>query len=112
MSIQGSINSMIGSASHAIMAVRGYQALKGKQAAAAEKAKAQQAKKEVPAQSTPSTASPQMQAAQVAKQSAANAIEAKKAQRLDFAEYRKKVEAKVRERLDALAAGGTNGEHK
>ena len=55
MSIQGSINSMIGSASHAIGFVKGYQELKAKK-------------------------SPQAQASQTAKQSAENAVEAKRTQ--------------------------------
>lgn len=55
MSIQGSINSMIGSASHAIGFVKGYQELKTKK-------------------------SPQAQASQTAKQSAENAVEAKRTQ--------------------------------
>lgn len=88
MSIQSSINSMIGSASHAIMAVRGYQQLTAKKNAAAERAKAKQmanAKKSL--ENSTSQASPQAIAAQQAKQSAQNAINAKKVQRRSFKDY-------------------------
>lgn len=82
MSIQSSINSMIGSASHAVMAVKGYQALKEKRAA---KLDVQQ-KKKANAPTIQKT-SPQAIAAQQAKQSAQNAIEAKKVQRRSFKDY-------------------------
>lgn len=84
MSIQGSINSMIGSASHAIMAVRGYQQLTARKNAAAEKTKAKQL---ATAQKALATSSPQAMAAQQAKQSAQNAINAKKTQRRSFKDY-------------------------
>lgn len=80
MSIQGSINSMIGSASHAIMAVRGYRELTKKKAAAAKT-------KQMASQKTIGTSSPQEIAAQQAKQSAQNAVTAKKAQRRSFKDY-------------------------
>lgn len=91
MSIQGSINSMIGSASRAVVAVKGYQALKQKQVAAAAKEKAKQAASEQKqvAQKL-SSASPQKMAADKAKQSVANAVEAKQTQQRDFMEYLKK----------------------
>ena len=86
--IQSSINSMIGSASHAIMAVRGYQQLTAKKNAAAERAKAKQMEnaQNSLANSTPQT-SPQAMAAQQAKQSAQNAINAKKEQKRSFKDY-------------------------
>lgn len=83
-SIQGSINSMVGSASRAIMAVKGYQALQTKKAEQAEKA---QAKQTAQAQKQAGIASKQQLAAQRAKQSARDAIEAKKTQRRSFMEY-------------------------
>lgn len=81
--IQSSINSMIGSASHAAMVVKGYQTLREKKAAAAVKAQSK---------STPSnmqqSGSPQEIAAQRARQSVKNAIAAKKEQkRRKFSEY-------------------------
>lgn len=85
--IQSAINSMIGSASKAVMAVKGYQTLKAKQAAAAEKAKAKQA---AAAQQTKPQASVQQMAAERAKQSATDAVIAKANQRRNFMEYLKK----------------------
>ena len=73
---------MIGSASHAVMAVKGYQALRGKTAKQEQKAAA--------ASKGMKGSSPQAQAAHSARQSAANAIEAKKVQRRNFMEYLKK----------------------
>lgn len=91
MSIQSSINSMIGSASRAVVAVRGYQMLKQKQTAAAAKEKAKKAAaKQKQATQKLSTVSPQKMAADKAKQSVANAIEAKQTQQRDFMEYLKK----------------------
>lgn len=127
--IQGAINSMIGSTSHAIMAVKGYQAMKAKQAAAAEKKLAADQKKAVRA------ASVQQMAAERAKQSAADAIEAKRTQRRNFMEYLKKQSSSLgkigdltpdlqkkiaqqftpsmRKRLmDAADKEGKNGKHK
>lgn len=74
--IQGAINSMIGSASHAVRAVGAYQALKAKNDAAATKG----------AEGT----SPQAQARDRAMQSAANEQQAKSTQRRNFLEYLKK----------------------
>lgn len=74
---------MIGSASHAVMAVKGYQALLGKKTA-------QQEKQAAAASKGMKGTSPQAQAADSARQSAANAIEAKKVQRRNFMEYLKK----------------------
>lgn len=86
--IQSSINSMIGSASHAIMAVKGYQELKAKKA---EKA----AKVNQPSQSA------QAQASQVAKKNSANEVVAKKTQKRNFMEYLKK---------EPTSLGGTVGQ--
>lgn len=86
-SIQSSINSMISSGSRAVMAVKAYQTLKAKQLATAQKAEAKELAK---VQNGTGRASVQAQAAARAKQSAADAIEAKKAQRRDFMEYLKK----------------------
>lgn len=82
MSIQSSINSMIGSASHAVMAVKGYQALKNK------KVLSQTQSKNMPI--TQPTKSIQAQAAERAKQNAADEVEAKMNQRDEFMEYLKK----------------------
>lgn len=90
MSIQSSINSMIGSASHAIMAVKGYQALRNKQQAAAAKEKAKREAAQQKISQRQPAASPQQMAAQKAAQSVANAIEAQKTQRRNFMEYLKK----------------------
>lgn len=91
--IQSSINSVIGSASKAVMAVKGYQELKARKAAQAEKVAVSQNKM--------AGSSPQAQAAQTAKQSAANAIEAKKTQRRNFMEYLKN---------EPTSLGGTVGQ--
>lgn len=94
MSIQSSVNSMIGSASRAVMAVKGYQELKAKKAAGpAEKAAEPQAPK--------AGASPQAQARAKAEQSAANAIEEKKTQRRKFMDYLKQ---------EPTSLGGTVGQ--
>ncbi len=82
-SIQSAINSMIGSASHAVIAVRGYQELRAKQAAKAEKA----AQKSITKREQPQAKSVQEMAASRAKQSAENAIKAKSKQRRNFMEY-------------------------
>lgn len=85
--IQGAINSMLGSASHAVMAVRGYQAIQEKKIAAEEKKKDTEKKKTTPSP-VQTTASPQQMAADKARQSADNAIAAKKQQRKRrFADY-------------------------
>lgn len=81
--IQSSINSMIGSASHAVMAVKGYQALKNKKQAEATKKTAAEA-------TTMRGPSPQDKAADRARQSAANEMDAKKKQKRSFMEYLKK----------------------
>lgn len=82
MSIQSSINSMIGSASHAVMAAKGYSELKKKEAEKVQQDAAKIAKS--------AGSSPQAQAAQTAKQSAANEVEAKRTQKRNFIEYLKK----------------------
>lgn len=87
-SIQSAINSMISSASHAITTVKGYQVLKAKQAAktanTAEKSKAGQNSIQ------PQRRSVQAMAAEKAKQSANDAITAKRIQRTDFMAYLRK----------------------
>lgn len=84
-SIQGSINSMLGSASRAVMAVKGYNALKAKQQRAAGQEAAKTASGLIP--SAPTAISPQERAAQRAKQSATNAVQAKSKQRRNFMSY-------------------------
>lgn len=84
-SIQGSINSMIGSASHAIRSVKTYEAIKARRIAESAKEGATAATGMVPA--APSGISPQQQAAAKAQQSVKNAIEAKKIQRRNFMDY-------------------------
>lgn len=84
MSIQSSINSMIGSTSRAVMAVKGFQTLQAKQKAAAEKTMAQERARAEKEQARVST---QEQAAAKARQSASDAISMKKKQRRNFMEY-------------------------
>lgn len=84
MAIQNAINSMIGSASRAVVAVKAYQNLKTRKAIAAEKGKARQAQA---AQKV--SQSPQQMAAEKARQSAANAIKARADQRRSFMDYLK-----------------------
>lgn len=79
MSIQGSINSMIGSASHAISIANRLSS---------------QASSQAPSETAQTGAAPaqphisvQQQAAQRAKQSAADAVEAKRTQRRNFMTY-------------------------
>lgn len=129
MAIQSAINSMLGSTSRAVMAVKGYRAMKAKRTAQMEKQ--QQKKNKV----STSTASPQSMAAQQAKQSAKNAIEAKKDQKRSFRDYLGRQESSLgpigklpdalqkqiaaqftgsqrRKMMDQMDMEGSNGKHK
>lgn len=84
MAIQSAINSMLGSASRAVVAVKAYQNFKAKRAEATQK-KARQMK----GAQTPAAKSPQQMAAEKARQSAANAVQARMEQRRGFMDYLK-----------------------
>lgn len=82
MSIQSSINSMIGTIAGGVRSVAFARKIGQEKAAKEQKAAANT--------STKAGSSPQEAAAQTAAQSAANAIEAKKVQKRNFSEYLKK----------------------
>lgn len=84
-SIQSAINSMIGSASHAILAVKGYRTIQERE----RKREAREAEREVKKQNF-SGNSLQMLAADKAKQSVLDAVTAKTMQRENFYEHLKK----------------------
>lgn len=87
MAIQSAINSMLGTVSGTITAVKALQEKAVKTKAAQAKAAAKQVKAQT---ASPATASPQAMAAQKAQQSMENAVEAKRTQRRNFMEYLKK----------------------
>lgn len=79
MSIQQSINSMIGSVSTGVLAVKGMAELKAKKSASA-------GMSEAGGSGTATQVSPQMMAAQIASQNMQNEIESKKNQKNDLLE--------------------------
>lgn len=81
MSIQGSINSMLGSVTHGVLAIKGYQELKSKN-------------------------SPQLAAAQLAQQSSQNEADAKKMQKEQFEAMRNSLSnMSIAERAEILKEG-------
>lgn len=85
--IQSSINSIIGSAHKAVLTVKAYKLMEEKKAAAAAKKPAREAKESAKNAQKGSGTSVQKMASDRAKQSAADAVEAKKQQRRDFMQY-------------------------
>lgn len=86
-SIQGSINSMLGSASHAVSMVKSYRASMAKQPMAKQPPAGNTHPAAEPTPTRSTRVSVQQLAAQRAKQSAADAVAAKITQRRNFMEY-------------------------
>ena len=109
MSIQSSINSMVSSSTHAIMAVRGYKAMQARMANQHDQTERAPAAVPTQAASLPSV---QAQAAARARQSAQNAIEAKRDQRRHFNDYLSKYSILNPAEQAKIAAKFTPGERR